>query len=125
MMPDDIYHQASGAINDIVQAALRDVDQRCGQKEAPQPNPQFQPQAQQQTAPQFQQQQSRQQFADPGPSSGQPPLQAQVDTSGQMWQPNPWRWHANPPTTSVWGSQSCEYMKEYTATQAELSIEDL
>ena len=31
IMPDDIYHQASGAISDIVQAALRDVDKRRGQ----------------------------------------------------------------------------------------------
>lgn len=130
IMPDEIYHQASGAINDIVQAALRDVDQRRGQQQqqapqqAPQPTPQqapqFQPQQQQpqqQTAPQFQQQQSRQQFAQPGPSSGQPPLQAQFDASGQMWQPNPWQWQANPPTNSVWGSQSCGYMREYTAQQ--------
>ena len=135
IMPDDIYHQASDAINDTVQAALRDVEQRRGQQQkqapqqAPQPTPQqapqFQPQTQQQTAPQFQQQQSRQQFAEPGPSSGQPPLQTQVDTSGQMWQPNPWQWHANPPTNSVWGSQSCDYMMEYTATQAEPSSKDL
>jgi hypothetical protein len=134
IMPHEIYHQASGAINDIVQAALRDVDQRRGQQQqqapqqAPQPTPQqapqFQPQQQQpqqQTAPQFQHQQSRQQFAQPGPSSGQPPLQAQVDAYGQMWQPNPWQWQDNPPTNSVWGSQSCGYMREYTAQQPDLN----
>lgn len=137
IMPDDIYHQASAAINDVVQAAMTDVQQRRvvqqqqqAPQQPPQPTPQqpyqFQPppqpqqqqqQPQQQITPQFQQPQSSQQFPKPGPSSAHTPLHGQVDASGHMWQPSPSQWQANPPTTSVWGSQSCGYMREYTAQQ--------